>query len=109
IPPATTPPTFPTSWTVLPAISPGYLLGLPVLTPNPVRGGPTITGTPSDIINVIYADTTLIDTNGHWLNEFPIFLSPGATGTPGCAAGNPNPFPAGSIITTGSSTTITFD
>src|SRR5947207_14011391 len=34
LPPGSTPPTFPTSWTVLPAISPGYQLGLPVLTPN---------------------------------------------------------------------------
>src|SRR2546430_17044333 len=81
----------------------------PVLTPDPVTRGATVSGPASDIINVIYADTSLVDTNGHWLNEFPIYLNPGATGTPGCAASNPNPFPAGSIGTTGSTTTVTFD
>jgi prepilin-type N-terminal cleavage/methylation domain-containing protein len=109
LPPGSAPPTFPTSWTVLPAISPGYQLGLPVLTPDPVTRGATVSGTPSDIINVIYADTTLVDTNGHWLNEFPIYLNPGSIGIPGCAASNPNPFPAGSIVTTGNTTTVTFD
>ncbi|HVH71005.1 MAG TPA: hypothetical protein VNB49_07860, partial [Candidatus Dormibacteraeota bacterium] len=68
-----------------------------------------VTGAPSDIINVIYADGTLVDSNGHWLNEYPIYLNPGSTGTPGCAAANPNPYPAGSIVTTGGTTTITFD
>jgi hypothetical protein len=101
--------TFPTTWTVLPAISPGYQLGLPILTPNPAIRGATLTGTNSDIINIAYADTTLVDTNNHTLNEFPIFLSPGTTGTAGCAASNPNPFPAGTIVTTGGTTTITFD
>ena len=108
LPPGSTPSTFPTSWTVLPAISPGYQLGLPVLTPDPVTRGATISGTASDVINMIYADTTLVDANGHWLNEFPIYLTPGA-GTPGCAASNPNPLPAGSIVTAGSTTTVTFD
>ncbi|PYU84792.1 MAG: hypothetical protein DMG51_09960 [Acidobacteria bacterium] len=108
LPAGSTPSTFPTSWTVLPAISPGYQLGLPVLTPDPVTRGATISGTASDVINMIYADTTLVDANGHWLNEFPIYLTPGA-GTPGCAASNPNPLPAGSIVTTGSTTTVTFD
>src|SRR5437879_1066018 len=109
LPAGSTPSTFPTSWTVLPVISPGFQLGLPVLTPDPVTRGATVSGTASDIINVIYADTTLVDTNGHWLNEFPIYLNPGSTGTPGCATSNPNPFPAGSIVTTVSTTTETFD
>src|SRR2546430_11447984 len=52
----------------------------PVLTPDPVTRGATVSGPASDIINVIYADTSLVDTNGHWLNEFPIYLNPGATG-----------------------------
>jgi len=108
LPPGSTPSTFPTSWTVLPAISPGYQLGLPVLTPDPVTRGATVSGTASDVINMIYADTTLVDANGHWLNEFPIYLTPGA-GTPGCAVSNPNPLPAGSIVTAGSTTTVTFD
>jgi prepilin-type N-terminal cleavage/methylation domain-containing protein len=108
LPPGSSPATFPTSWTVLPAISPGYQNGLPVVTPDPVTRGATVTGTPSDLLNVMYADSTLIDANGHWLNEFPIYLDPSG-GTAGCAAGNPNPRPAGSITTAGSSTTINFD
>jgi prepilin-type N-terminal cleavage/methylation domain-containing protein len=90
--------TFNTTWTALPAITTGYQLGPTTAT----------SGVGSDMVTALYADTTLVDTNGHWLNEFPIFLSAGA-GTAGCAASNPTPAPAGSIVTTGSTTTITFD
>jgi hypothetical protein len=93
----------------LPALSPGYQLGQLVTTPQPGTAGATVTGGNSDIINLMYADTTLLDTNGHSLNQFPIYLNPGATGTAGCAAANPNPFPAGSVATVGTTTTINFD
>ena len=91
--------TFTTSWTALPAVIPGYELGATTST----------SGVATDMVTVMYADTTLQDTNGHWLNEFPIYLKPGSSGTTGCAASNPNPAPAGSITTSGSTTTVTFD
>lgn len=90
--------TFNTTWTALPAIITGYQLGPTTAT----------SGVGTDMVTLIYADTTLVDANGHWLNEFPIFLSAGG-GTAGCAATNPNPAPAGSIVTAGSTTTVTFD
>lgn len=90
--------TFDTTWTALPAIIPGYQLGPTTAT----------SGVGTDMVTVLYADTTLVDANGHWLNEFPIFLSAGG-GTAGCAASNPTSAPAGSIVTAGTTTTVTFD
>jgi prepilin-type N-terminal cleavage/methylation domain-containing protein len=90
--------TFNTTWTALPAIVTGYQLGPTTAT----------SGVNTDMVTILYADTTLVDVNGHWLNEFPIFLSAGG-GTAGCAATNPNPAPAGTIVTSGTTTTITFD
>lgn len=90
--------TFNTAWTALPAIVTGYQLGPTTAT----------SGVGSDMVTALYADTTLVDTNGHWLNEFPIFLSAGG-GTAGCAASNATPAPAGTIVTAGSTTTVTFD
>jgi len=96
--PATSFGSFPTTWTVLPAITPGYQIG-PTTTTS---------GVATDMITVLYADTSLVDTNGHWLNEFPI---KGSSGTAGCASGNSNP--QGSIVSAGSGSgatiTITFD
>jgi prepilin-type N-terminal cleavage/methylation domain-containing protein len=90
--------TFNTTWTALPAIVTGYQLGPTTAT----------SGVGTDMVTILYADTTLVDANGHWLNEFPIFLSAGG-GTAGCAASNPTPAPAGSIVTAGTTTTVTFD
>jgi len=89
--------TFTNTWTALPAITSGYQLG-PTTTTS---------GLPTDMVTIMYADTTLQDVNGHWLNEFPVYLA--SSGTPGCAAGNSTPEPQGSITTTGTTTTITFD
>jgi len=91
--------TFSTNWTALPAVIPGYELGATTTT----------SGVASDMVTVLYADTTLQDAGGHWLNEFPIFLAPVNGGATGCAAGNPNPAPQGSITTAGTTTTVTFD
>jgi type II secretory pathway pseudopilin PulG len=90
---------FPNTWAALPAIAPGYHLG------------PTtsVSGQATDLITILYADTSLVDSNGHWLNEFPIYLAPANGGATGCAASNPNPAPAGSIVTSGTTTTVTFD
>jgi len=89
---------FNTAWTALPAIIPGYQLGPTTST----------SGVGTDMVTLLYADTTLVDANGHWLNQFPIFLSAGG-GTAGCAATNPTPAPAGSIATSGTTTVVTFD
>jgi prepilin-type N-terminal cleavage/methylation domain-containing protein len=91
--------TFTTSWTALPAITQGYRLG-PLTSTSGVK---------SDLVTMLYADTTLVDANQHWLNEFPIFLAPQNGGVAGCAAANPNPAPNGTIVTSGSTTTVTFD
>ncbi|HXW55142.1 MAG TPA: prepilin-type N-terminal cleavage/methylation domain-containing protein [Candidatus Cybelea sp.] len=90
---------FPNTWVALPAIASGFQLG------------PTtsVSGQATDMITIMYADTSLVDASGHWLNEFPIFLAPTNGGATGCAAANPNPAPAGSIVTAGSTTTVTFD
>jgi prepilin-type N-terminal cleavage/methylation domain-containing protein len=97
--PATSFGNFPSSWTALPVISPGFQLG-PLTTTS---------GNASDMLTVLYADTTLVDTSNHWLNEFPIFLAPSNGGAAGCAVANPNPAPAGSIVTSGTTTTVKFD
>jgi len=88
--------TFSTSFTALPPVIAGYQLGPTTST----------SGTASDIVTILYADTTLVDANNHWLNEYPIA---GSSGTAGCAAGNANPDPAGTIVTSGSGTVVTFD
>ena len=87
--------TFPTSWSVLPLISPGPLLG-----PATNATGATKT----DLITVVYADNTLLDSNQHWLNEFPINTPGGGTNCSGAT-----PKANGTIVTSGSTTTITFD
>jgi prepilin-type N-terminal cleavage/methylation domain-containing protein len=86
--------TFPHTWTVLPDISPGNRLGLTT----------TASGVATDMITVIYADNTLLDSNGHWLNEYPINTPGGGTNCSGAT-----PTPNGTITTSGSTTTITFD
>jgi prepilin-type N-terminal cleavage/methylation domain-containing protein len=95
--PATSFGNFPNTWTALPAVAPGFQLG-PITATS---------GAASDMVTVMYVDTTLVDTNQHWLNKYPVYLAP--TGATGCAAANPNPAPAGSIVTAGSTTTVTFD
>ncbi len=92
--------TFPTSWSVLPIISPGYQIG-------PTT---TVSGSQTDLITLIYADNTLLDSNAgawipaHWLNEYPINTPGGGAGCSGIT-----PTPNGTIVTTGSTTTVTFD
>jgi prepilin-type N-terminal cleavage/methylation domain-containing protein len=98
----TRPPTgfgsFPTSWVVLPAITAGYRAGATTTT----------SGVATDMVTVLYADTSLVDANGNWLNKYPIR---GTGGTAGCASGNSNP--QGTIVASGTGgtapVTITFD
>lgn len=104
LPPGAPPPaTFPISWTALPAIAPGPALGLPSQVANPAIPGVTVAGANTDMITVLYADTTIQDAAGNWLNRYPISVAPNA----GC--GGANPSPNGLITTVGNTTTITFD
>jgi hypothetical protein len=107
---------FPSTYVNLPAITPGYQLGEIEEIPNAGSPSTTVPGGPkTDMITVLYADTTLVDTTTfpgtpHTLNEFPIFLAPqkNSTGT-GCAPTNPGPAPNGSIAVAGTTVTVTFD
>jgi len=92
--PATSFGTFPAAWTVIPAISPGFQLGVTTDT----------SGFNTDLINIIYADNTLIDLNLHWLNQFPVNTPGGGVG-----CGGVTKTPNGSIVTAGTTTTVTFD
>jgi type II secretory pathway pseudopilin PulG len=92
--PATSFGIFPAAWTVLPAISPGFQLGVTTDT----------SGVNTDLINIIYADNTLIDLNQHWLNQFPVNTPGGGVGCAGVTK-----TPNGSIVTAGTTTTVTFD
>lgn len=104
LPPGAPPPaTFPTSWVALPAIAPGPLLGLPAQVANPAAPGVTVAGANTDIITVLYADTTLQDAAGNWMNRYPIRVAPNA----GCGVVPQSP--NGTIVTVGNTTTITFD
>jgi prepilin-type N-terminal cleavage/methylation domain-containing protein len=106
---------FPSTYTTLPAITPGFQLGEVEEMPNLANPYATVSGGNTDIITLLYADTTLVDDTTypgtpHTLNEFPIFVAPQkvSTGT-GCAPTNPGPAPAGSITVTGTTLTVTFD
>ncbi|HUO34653.1 MAG TPA: prepilin-type N-terminal cleavage/methylation domain-containing protein [Candidatus Acidoferrum sp.] len=107
---------FPSSYVTLPAITPGYQVGFPEQMPNPNNPYANITSpTNTDVITLIYADTTLVDNTTypgtpHTLDEFPIKLAEQNNSTgPGCAPSNPGPAPAGSITVSGTTLTVTFD
>jgi prepilin-type N-terminal cleavage/methylation domain-containing protein len=61
------------SYLVLPAVVPGSGLGLRATSVNPKTNAVLIAGAqPTDIINIFYADNTLVDVAGNYLNSFPI-------------------------------------
>jgi prepilin-type N-terminal cleavage/methylation domain-containing protein len=77
--------TFPTSYTALPVITPGWELGQDATTVN-VASNAVLYGIQTDIINVLYADNDLNDQaneTGHFLNSAPVTSasSPNCTGT----------------------------
>lgn len=86
--------TFPTTYTLIPVVTPGYELGQVAKSVNPQTGA-ILSGVNSDIINILYADNTLIDTAGNFLNSYPIVQA--APATPVCA---------GTINATGLSVTL---
>lgn len=83
---------FLSSYTTIPAITPGYEIGQLATSLNPTTGA-TLTGVATDIINVIYADNILQDTLGNYLYSYPIIQASG----PACA---------GTISATGASVTL---
>ncbi len=98
--------TFLTSYTVLPQVTPGSVLGQDALTMNPRTGAVLDGGLKTDVITVLYADNTLVSsadcpsgaTSECPLNSLPVYVINTAP-TPSCAAG--------SIQATG--LTVTFD
>jgi prepilin-type N-terminal cleavage/methylation domain-containing protein len=80
---------FPSAWTTLPAVAPGFHLGPTTNT----------SGLATDMVTVLYGDNSLQDSNKNWLNKYPINVAPSGSFA-GCA---------GSIVPSGSSTTVTFD
>jgi prepilin-type N-terminal cleavage/methylation domain-containing protein len=97
--------TFPTAYTVLPQVTPGSQIGQFALTVNPTTGAVLNGGLQTDVINVLYADNTLISSaacisgpaSACPLSGLPVFISPPPP-TVGCA---------GAISATG--LTVTFD
>jgi prepilin-type N-terminal cleavage/methylation domain-containing protein len=85
---------FPNSYITLPAITPGSLAGQLATSINPVTNA-VLTGTNTDIINIIYADNVLVDAAGHYLYSYPVVQA--APSAPVCA---------GTISATGASVTL---
>jgi prepilin-type N-terminal cleavage/methylation domain-containing protein len=85
---------FPNTYITLPAITPGSLQGQLATSINPVTNA-VLTGTFTDIINIIYADNVLVDAAGHYLYSYPVAQA--APSTPICA---------GSISATGASVSL---
>jgi prepilin-type N-terminal cleavage/methylation domain-containing protein len=71
-----------TSYTLLPVITPGYRIGQLAKSVNPTTGA-VLTGVNTDVINILYADNTLVDPAGNFLNSYPIVQA--APATPVCA------------------------
>jgi prepilin-type N-terminal cleavage/methylation domain-containing protein len=85
---------FPNSYTTIPAITPGSLQGQLATSINPSTQA-VLTGTATDIINILYADNILQDSLGNYLYSFPVVQA--APSTPVCA---------GTIASTGASVTL---
>ncbi len=86
--------TFLTSYTLLPVVTPGYEWGQIAKSVNPQTGA-ILSGVNTDIINILYADNSLVDALGNDLNSYPIVQA--APAVPVCA---------GAINTTGLSVTL---
>jgi len=75
--------TFPTSYTAIPAITPGSRLGQVATSMDPATNLPLASGTGTDIVNVLYNDDTLVDALGNHLYSFPVVQA--APAVPVCA------------------------
>ncbi len=76
--------TFPTGYSLLPVVTPGWQAGQPAKSVNPRTGAILIGPNATDVINILYADNTLVDPAGHFLNSFPVVQA--APAVPVCAA-----------------------
>src|ERR1700722_4018072 len=86
--------TFPTSYTAIPAITPGSRLGQVATSMDPATNLPLVSGTGTDIVNVLYNDDTLVDALGNHLYSFPVVQA--APAVPVCAGGIS---PTGAFVT----------
>ncbi len=87
--------TFPTTYTVLPQVTPGWEIGQLALTLNPKTAAVLSGGLATDVINVLYADNTLTSSaacilgvaGACPLSGVPVTIAPtvGPPPTPGCA------------------------
>jgi len=76
------------TYLVLPPVIPGSGLGNAATSVNPKTGAVLVAGAANtDIINIFYADNTLVDVAGHYLNSYPIIQ--GAVPGPACAGAMP--------------------
>jgi prepilin-type N-terminal cleavage/methylation domain-containing protein len=91
----------PTTYTTLSAIMPGWQLGANSTSVNPVTGANLANGGATDIVNILYADTSLVDSSAakNLLNSAPI--NQVAPAVPAC--------PAGVITTAPTVDTVTLD
>ena len=64
--------TFPTTYTAIPAVTPGSLLGQFATSMDPATNLPLVSGTRTDVINILYNDDTLVDAAGNHLYSFPV-------------------------------------
>lgn len=71
------------SYLLLPVVTPGNQLGQIAKSVNPQTGA-VLNGINTDVINILYADNTLVDAAGNFLNSFPIVQA--APAIPVCAA-----------------------
>lgn len=81
------------STTYLPAITPGSQIGALATSINPTNNA-VLTGIPTDIINILYADNILQDAAGNYLYSYPVVQA--APSAPVCAG---TIDPAGASVT----------
>jgi prepilin-type N-terminal cleavage/methylation domain-containing protein len=122
--PGTSPATiFPNSNTVLPVLNPGAGIGEDAKTVNAKTQAVLDGGFKTDIINILYADNTLQDAAGHYLNSSPVSAVACPAGAitltgssarldPGCFTmpGLTNPITTGNLIlfTNGNGTALEY-
>ncbi len=99
--PAPIPPSFPGGFLKLPPIVPGSLIGQAGKGVNPVTSA-VLVGTPTDIINLVYADDVLVDGSAakHHIYDFPVYQSvgPAQTCNAGAASSNTVLDPTGAFV-----------
>jgi len=100
--------TFPTAYTVLPQVTPGWELGQLALTLNPQTGAVLNGGLATDVINVLYADNTLTSSAPCVLGAVTLCPMSGLPVTIAATVGPPaTPACTGAINATG--LTVRFD